>query len=169
MSLLRVRSEDGCQHSQHAAARRHARATPEGASSTTTHSSGASPATLRRAGTAPGRLARATISPEINCSGTDNPAAASRASSSRRVAEVTIAHRSPAASPAAPCPGSATVSPVSSISRSSIARNASAPAPRRTPASASAQYPPRESRAEPQSYPHSPRRTACTTAPASVH
>ncbi len=94
--------------------------TPEGASSTTTHSSGRKPSNSapRRYGSGSG-LPRSTTSPLMIRSGNGSPAAFSRASSRRCVDEVTIAHRSGGKpSSSAFTPGSTVKSATSSTSRS---------------------------------------------------
>ena len=80
----------------------------------------------RRYGSGSG-LPRATISPEITSSGTGSPAASSRATISRFVAEVTIAQRSFGSfSSNALAPGKTFRSAVSSTSISSMTRKPSA-------------------------------------------
>ena len=101
--------------------------TPEGASSTTMHSSGRNPsnAAPRRYGSGSG-FPRSTISALISRAGTGNPAASNRPSKSRVVAEVTIAHRSSGRlSISCFTPGNTFRSAVSSISMSSITRSPS--------------------------------------------
>src|ERR1700733_7374740 len=99
--------------------------TPEDASSTTTHSPGKNPSSSAPFWYGSGSgFPRSTISPLIILSGNGNPPAVSRASSNRRLAEVTIAHRSSGRlSSSVFTPGNTRRSATSSTSRSSITFN----------------------------------------------